>query len=280
MVINFFTSLIAIALIYGLSSINRPPLKQLPLITTIDPKLTKYLAFGNRNFFSDLNWIEFLQEASQDPFNLNLKSPEYFLLKKSVTHDKRNCVVYHQGGSFLSVLKRDIYGAEDLIIQGTKNCHYSGRFYFLLGYHYMEEMGHLKKAAHAFLEASKFEDSPPHLAGLASRLYANTGNLFFSKNVVELMIRNTEKENTEHLKERLKLIDMEIIMRTLTEVSQKYIKDTGKIPKNLSELKERGYIKHIPDDPTGFTWKITKDGKVLSTNPNRYRRHEASIKDD
>jgi hypothetical protein len=44
------------------------------------------------------------------------------------------------------------------------------------------------------------------------------------------------------------------------------LQNTGRLPANVAELAERGYLKNIPVDPYGGVFYMEADGKVTSTS--------------
>ncbi len=136
-------------------------------------------------------------------------------------------------------------------------------WYFLLSFNYFYFMKKYDLAAEYMTEAAKLKRSA-FLASLASRLYYASGRTEIALNILDGQIKNTDDENwkRELLKRKKALLGVLKIERAVEAFKRK----EGRLPYDLNELKQKGYMKKIPQDPYGGRFYIDSDGTVKSTS--------------
>ncbi len=136
-------------------------------------------------------------------------------------------------------------------------------WYFLLSFNYFYFMKKYDHAAKYMTEAARLRHSA-FLASLASRLYYASGRTEIALSVLDNQIRNTKDENwkKELLKRKKALLGVLKIERAVEAFKRK----EGRLPHDLNELLQKGYMKKIPEDPYGGRFYIDSDGTVKSTS--------------
>jgi len=121
-----------------------------------------------------------------------------------------------------------------------------------------------KTAARYFFEASKLPNSPPYLPLLASRL-AIKGNE--TRTAIYFLQKELQEIKDKSLKEKLlkRLSALKAILY-LEEALEKYKYKYGGLPNQLGELIKKQIIHHIPSDPYGGKFYLTKSGRVWTTS--------------
>ncbi|MFG1482239.1 hypothetical protein [Halobacteriovorax sp. HFRX-2_2] len=106
--------------------------------TTLDSNFVKILSFGNYRFVSSYLWTKTLLDADIKHVENNEKSWLYYRFNLISDLDPNFYENYLQGGIYLSIIKDDIYGAEEIFLKGLKlfPTDYKLLYYTAFNYHF------------------------------------------------------------------------------------------------------------------------------------------------
>lgn len=137
----------------------------------LNQDLTEIFSIGQKRLLTDLIWISTLLESDIDHYkNNDLNSWLYLRFNTISTLDPRFKKNYQFGGQYLSIIKDDLSGAEELMLKGLT---YYPRDYFLnfnLGFLYSIEMDEYKRAIPYLEEALKHDKAPKNLETLLYKI--------------------------------------------------------------------------------------------------------------
>ncbi len=137
---------------------------------------------------------------------------------------------------------------------------------FLLGYN-LGILRHDALAAAPIFEAlSKEPGAPPHLAPLATRLYAEAGEFEAGVAMAEaLRDAATDDETRDFYDQRLKELASERVLQQVDAAVARYRLRTGRPPPDILALVTAGELPALPEDPLGGTLELGPSGLARST---------------
>ncbi len=138
------------------------------------------------------------------------------------------------------------------------------RLPFFIGFNYFYFLKDFEAASGFIMTASQLPGSPSYLATLAARLAYYGGK---SKTALLFLRQMLAETDDTLLKQRLqiRLLALERAV-AIEEALDRFKIQTGKSPKELSELVSAGFLIELPLDPYGGDWVILKSGRVFSTS--------------
>ncbi len=141
------------------------------------------------------------------------------------------------------------------------------RIPFFIGFNYFYFLKDKEKGAKYLKIAASMEGSPYYLKLLVPRLYLETGKVELAISVTEEELKATKSEDVKkQLRKRLTALR---IIRELDLAVKSYRKAFGKCPFNIKELKDKGFINFIPEDPYGGKFYLKKNCTVWTTSDLR-----------
>ena len=124
-----------------------------------------------------------------------------------------------------------------------------------------------KVAASYFQQASSFQEAPEYVSLLASRLYAKKDQQGTAITFLRKKLQDTQDEMLrKKFKKRLKALNR---MRGMEKLLRKYKQLYGNYPDSLQELKQKGLVEELPEDPYGGEFYITKEHRVQTSSELR-----------
>lgn len=137
--INIFYSIILIVSIMIVNtslSFNKPTNPE--RFTTLNSSFIKIISFGNYRFISSFLWTKTLLDADTEHVKDNKKSWLFYRFKLISDLDPTFYENYLQGGIYLSIIKDDIWGAEEIFLKGLKHFKndYKLLYYTAFNYHF------------------------------------------------------------------------------------------------------------------------------------------------
>lgn len=163
------------------------------------------LSMGNKRMLASLLWVQTLLESDIDHYKKNdLNSWMYLRFKSIITIDPKFYEAYLYGGQYLSVIKDDILGANDILEAGAQVFPEDFWMNYFLGFHAYFEMGDNERA---FKYYNRILNNPltqkriPFLPSLMARLKVEKGEY---KDAYLLMKGYFEKIPQGPLKEKFK----------------------------------------------------------------------------
>jgi tetratricopeptide (TPR) repeat protein len=183
------------------------------------------------------------------------------LLDIATTLDPNLLVAYSFGSMFLSDAAPRGAGRPDLAVKllerGIQANPEEWRLYQDLGNVYYFDAKNYSKAAAAYEEGSKNPHAFIWMKVMAAKIAGEGRSLdtsyFLWQQVYET---STNKDIRQNAEVHLRLLKVDLDLRTLDQFLDEYEKRTGKRAKRMSELVEAGLLKRIPSDSDGFPYVV------------------------
>ncbi len=239
------------------------------------PAFLRTLGASQTQLFADFYWLRTINEigsASQPEDYRNA----YFLADLVTDLDPRFRSVY----PFVSVALPVHVGdgkyvnadlSTKLIRKGLEVFPDEYRLRFQLAYNLGFLQGEPKQAGDILTELSREPDSPSWLGALATRMYAESGDLETSELLTKALLASSEDDESRVLFEkRLREIELERILLSIDAAVARFEERMGRPPVDLSVLLAAGDLVTLPPDPLGGTYFIHADGRSRSTE-NEHR---------
>lgn len=244
-------------------------LSQLPRGEYLKPALLGYHHLG-----ADILWMQMLQILGNRQNSVNEYAWLYHALDVITTLDAQYTYAYYVGGVVLTDLGERVDLSNRLLEKGHAVNPYEWSLPFLIGYNHYFVLGDAKTGAQYIGRASKIPGAPSFLPGLATRMYAESGNPDVALQFLEeLWKKNPDVAVREKLKVRAKEIVIERDIRLLESAVQQYRNHHGHFPGILQDLVKDGVLAQIPSEPFGGSYELDlKTGTISSsTHPNRLK---------
>ncbi len=121
-------------------------------------------------------------------------------------------------------------------------------------------------AAALLEDTAKLPGAPRYLPALATRLYAQSGDIEAGLALARSIYETAEDPETrEAFDRRIKELLLERILRQIDSAVASYAKREGHLPVRVEELVKGGDLPALPSDPLGGDLTITADGHSQST---------------
>ncbi len=148
-------------------------------------------SFGQKRLITALLWVNTLLNLDLEHYKKkDLNSWPYLRFDLIASLDKKFYMNYLFGSQYLSVVKSDKLGAEDIFARGTKEYPDDYSLNFAAGYHYYFELGKTKEAIKHFKIASRSPNAGYYLPSLIARLESQENNLQSAYELVEQAYQN------------------------------------------------------------------------------------------
>lgn len=223
-------------------------------------------AFGFRNLFADMSWLEAVQVAGTRKLTPSDYDRLVLMIQTVIHFDPRFKVPYLLGGLILGDSQLHVPEALKILEQGRANHPNDWRFPFYAGYLHYFSLGDPMEGGKALESAAKIENSPAYLALLAARMFSEGRK---PETALRFLHRMMKEENDparlEVLRRRIREVVAEQDMQRLESAVEAYREKTGRIPKELPDLVREGMIARVPEEPHGGRYLLFSDGKIGST---------------
>lgn len=242
-------------------------LAQLPRGEFLRPALLGYHHLG-----ADILWLRMLQVLGKKKNSVDEHVWLYHAMDVITTLDPLYAYVYYVGGVVLT----DMAGRADLSNQLLEKGHAANpsewNLPFLLGYNHYFVLGDSAKGAEYISRAAKVPGGPGFLSGLATRMYAESGNPDVALQFLEAMWReNPDVAVREKLEMRVKEVIIERDLRRLEDAIQRYRQTERKYPKALSDLVSSGTLPAMPEEPFGGSYQLDSETRQVSSSSRPVR---------
>lgn len=233
------------------------------------PEFVKRASLGYSGLLADIYWMRVVQYFGRKH---QVESKEYKalppLLDIATTLDPNLILAYEWGSTFLDQPPPsgagDDQAAVALIRKGIRNNPGNWHLYFTLGFIQYLGQHDYAGAAKTFEEGSRLPNAHPWMKVMAAKVLADAGNL----ETARYMWQNIYNETTDtNLRQNAELhlaclvVDEEVPQ--LESVVSEFRKRSGRTPSSLRELVVAGFLKGIPNDPTGAPYMLRNDGHVV-----------------
>ncbi len=244
-------------------------LAQLPRGEVLRPASLGYHHLG-----ADILWLRTLQVLGKKKNSVEEHVWLYHAMDVITTLDPLYAYVYYVGGVVLTELAGRVDLSNQLLEKGHAANPNEWNLPFLLGYNHYFVLNEPAKGAEYISRAAKIPGAPGFLPGLATRMYAESGNPDVALQFLEAMWReNPDIAVREKLGVRVKEIMIERDLRRLEDSIQRYRQAERKYPKALSDLVSSGILPALPEEPFGGAYDLdAQTGEVSSSShPKRLK---------
>ena len=189
------------------------------------------------------------------------------LLDITTTLDPHLMPAYRFGSVFLSDSPPRGAGRPDLAVEllerGIKENPDQWRLYQDLGNVYYFDAKDYPKASAAFAEGSKNPNAMIWMKVMAAKIAAEgespETSYFLWLQVYQTTTDPMVKENAEL---HLKLMKVELDLKEIDRLANKYEKQNGHRATQIGELVQAGLLKEVPGDPEGYPYVLGEGGKA------------------
>ncbi len=244
-------------------------LSQLPRGEALRPALLGYHHLG-----ADILWLRTLQVLGKKKNSIDEHVWLYHAMDVITTLDPLYAYVYYVGGVVLTDMASRVDLSNQLLEKGHAANPNEWNLPFLLGYNHYFVLGDPAMGADYIGRAARTPGGPGFLPGLATRMYAESGNPDVALELLEAVRReNPDVAAREKLKERASEVMIERDLRRLDAAIQRYQQTQHKYPKTLSDLISSGILPAIPEEPFGGAYLLDSGtGQVSSSShPKRLK---------
>jgi tetratricopeptide (TPR) repeat protein len=140
----------------------------------------------------------------------------------------------------------------------------------LLAYNLSAFHKQYREAAEVLERASSLPGAPSYLPALATRLYAQAGNVNAGLALARSLAESAEDEETrETFKQRVRDLEMEGELRRVDAAIVDFRQAFGVAPPDIATLSWLGFLKEPPRDPQGGGFFIGYDERAYSETQQR-----------
>ncbi|WP_447602977.1 tetratricopeptide repeat protein [Nitrospira sp. Nam80] len=232
----------------------------------------KPFLLGYNQVAADVVWLRVLQVLGQRTLTPNECEWLYHALDVMTTLDPQYAYAYQVGGVALTELAHRVDLSNALLKKGLKANPADWQIPFYLGYNSLFYLHDYARAADYMALAARLPGRPPYLPGLATRLYAEVGQVEVALDFVVPLWREARDVHTkEALDTRIRELMIERDIRALEQAMTRYRIAEGAVPQNLSALVENAFLQAIPQEPFGGEYRLDQQTGTItsSTHPHR-----------
>ena len=225
----------------------------------VNYKILKIFSSGQSRLIADVLWIATLLESDVEHYKKRDLSSWMFLRFNSIIElDSEFLKAYQFGGKYLSIVKDDLSGADQIFSKGLYVYPNDYELLFNYGFLLAFEIGDAQRALPIYNQLVKFSESPVYLKSIVNKLkFESVGDFQTTLQMLKDMY-NMEPENT-YLKAKLK----QDIFSLQVEI------DINCLKLETNQLCNR-------KDPNGFPYIQTKDGYQFPKGYLPYKLHRRS----
>jgi hypothetical protein len=234
-------------------------------------EMLEVLGAAQKPLLADFYWLQAIQQMGRANTDTEYRDV-FFYADLATDLDPKFRYVYEWGGVATPFnLGREQWVNTDLssrlLSKGLSVFPDDRRFLFQLAYNKMTYDRDYKGAAELLTALSKFPDTPPYVAHLATRLYAQAGSFDSGLRMAEMLRDSAEDEESRAFYEhRIKEILRERVLTEIDHAIESFAKDRGQRPRTVPELVRTGYLKAPPEDPLEGQFFIDRRGRARSTS--------------
>src|ERR1700694_1647540 len=266
---------------FTVAVLSRPPPKNklskhfAPLLPR--KELLHLIGSSQQQLLTDYFWIQTIQAVGR-AMTADEYLDAYYYADLVTDLDPLFIPVYSFAGAAIPVnLGREtwINTAEStrLLEKGVKIAPKNVFLRILLAYNYSYYQKQYERAAKLLDEAARMPGAPRYLGALATRLYAQSGDVDTGLALAQSLYENTqEPQMRATFEQRLKELALEKILRGVDQAIENFTMREGRGPMKLVELVSKGDLRALPPDPLGGDLVIGAHGHCQSTALERRLR--------
>jgi len=238
------------------------------------PKVLKRLSLGYDGLLADVYWTRAIQyfgghhHAGADHYDL--LAP---LLEITTGLDPHLTVAYEFGANFLAPKPPNGAGMPERAVQlaeyGIRYNPEDWHLYNALGFIYYTELKDYANAADAFARGSRIPNAHPFLKVMAAQMAQHGGETGMARMMWTTTYQSTNDKNIRaNAVAHLRALQVDEEVPILEKLVSLYHEKTGHLPASFYDLQVAGFIRAIPADPVGHTYKLMPDGRVEVREPD------------
>jgi hypothetical protein len=260
-------------------------LKDLPpdadLLYFNSPRAVKMMSLGYERLVADIYWMRAIQyygrrdEADRRPVRYkNLPA----LLEITTTLDPDLLDAYRAGSGFLAEPEPAGAGlpleAIRLLDQGIRTHPDEWRLYFDKGFVHYWFMNDFVQAGRIWLEASRIKSAPPWMASLAAMGMSQGGEMEMARSLWKRQWEeSTRPDVRENAWNHYASVQIDEDLWTLEFFVEKFRLRTGRVPARLEDLVIAGFLRRVPQDPSGVSYLYDAATGIVRQGPKSSVRY-------
>lgn len=231
------------------------------------PAAVKRLSMGHTGLVADLYWTRAVQYFGSHHHDGAMRYDLlYPYLDVTTTLDPQLTVAYEFGSMFLSQPPPDGAGQPDkaieLVERGIKANPKAWRLYYNLGFIYFDRKDYAGAQA-AFERGSRVPGAHASMATLAASMAMQSGDRSTARLLWSKIYETSEDQRVKNTAlNRLAAIQIQDDMVQLEAIVDQFRQRTGRIPSNFEEMVAAGWLRALPQDPTGTPYKLLPNGLI------------------
>ncbi|WP_257459872.1 tetratricopeptide repeat protein [Archangium lipolyticum] len=144
------------------------------------------------------------------------------------------------------------------------------RLLMLLAYNLSTFHKQYREAAQVLEQASKLPGAPEYLSALATRLYAQSGEVEAGMALAQSLVESAEDEETRAaFEQRIRDLEMEAQLQRVDKAIATFRENFGVAPPDIQTLLWLGFLDRPPHDPAGGGFFLGYDERAYSETQRR-----------
>jgi hypothetical protein len=238
------------------------------------PKVLKRLSLGYEGLLADIYWTRAVQYFGSKHHttarNYDLLAP---LLEITTALDPHLTVAYEFGANFLAPKPPNGAGmprrAVELAEYGIRNNADDWHLYNDLGFIYYTELKDYAGAADAFARGAKVPHAHPFLRIMAARMAEHGGEFETARMLWTTTYQSTTDRSIQaNALAHLRALRVDEDVTILEKLVSQYKDKNGHLPTSFYDLQAAGFLRAMPADPLGHTYKLLPNGSVQVRDPD------------
>ncbi len=219
-------------------------------------------SFGFEGLLADLYWLRAVQYYGRRVFRPGARfEPLDALLELVTTLDPHFLAAYRFGAIFLALPPPQGAGRPDralaLLDRGIAANPGEWRLLLDKGFILLWDVRDYAKAAEVFLHMSRHPRAPTWTRDLAAAVYARAGRREIARRIWRDRLEYGESEQVrENARYQLLCLQAEEELERLHELVRAFQRERGRWPASWQELILAGKLKHPPQDPLGYPYRL------------------------
>ncbi len=228
-------------------------------------------ALGHRSLASDLYWLQLVQYVGDDRATERGWDKLYPLADLVTDLDPRHGYAYQTAGIVLSAAGR-LDESDRILDKGMQRGPPYWTFPYYRSFNAWFYRGDYPQGAYWAREAAKRPGASPNISHLALSLSSKSGTPDDAIAMID-ELRATVKDEVSlaKLDEQRKLAVVERDAQALEREVARFRAERGRDPFSLDELVVAGYVRALPPDPFGGTYRWNPDERKVRSSANPFR---------
>jgi len=231
-------------------------------------RVLRYLSLGQEGLMADLYWTRVVQYFGRkrlaQAVRFDLLGP---LLSIATELDPHLLVAYRYGAVFLAEKLPDGAGQPEAALQLLRRGIVANpdewRMWVDLGFIYYWDLKDYASAVRVFRAGSERPGAKMWVRTLTASVAAKGGELETSRLLWSEIYRNADNDQIRHsAQEHLVALTAQEEISGLNDVLDAYARQFGQRARSLSDLLGAGYLRVVPQDPSGVAYVVGADGRT------------------